>query len=146
FIGSEIAAALTMSGRKVILAFPGEGISDRIFPPGLSGYVNDYYRGKGVQVMSGTEVVGVEERGGGSVARLREKASGRESEIEVEGVVAGVGVDPNVELARIAGLHVENGIRVNASLQTNRPETYAAGDVAEFHNQALDKWMRVEHE
>jgi NADPH-dependent 2,4-dienoyl-CoA reductase/sulfur reductase-like enzyme len=53
---------------------------------------------------------------------------------------------PNVELAQEAGLEVENGIRVNASLRTSRDDVYAAGDVASFHNPALDKWLRVEHE
>jgi NADPH-dependent 2,4-dienoyl-CoA reductase/sulfur reductase-like enzyme len=41
---------------------------------------------------------------------------------------------------------VENGIRVDSFLRTNLPNIYAAGDVASFHNPALDKWLRVEHE
>ena len=39
-----------------------------------------------------------------------------------------------------------NGIRVNASLRSSHPDIYAAGDVASFHNPALDQWLRVEHE
>ena len=61
-------------------------------------------------------------------------------------MVAGIGVEPNVELAQTAGLDVENGIRVDASLRTSQEDIYAAGDVASFHNPALDKWLRVEHE
>ena len=64
----------------------------------------------------------------------------------VSGVVAGIGVQPNVELAQAAGLAVDNGIRVDTSLRTSKPDIYAAGDVASFHNPALDKWLRVEHE
>ena len=41
---------------------------------------------------------------------------------------------------------MDNGIRVDASLRTSQPDIYAAGDVACFHNPALDQWLRVEHE
>ncbi|HKB07290.1 MAG TPA: FAD-dependent oxidoreductase, partial [Candidatus Polarisedimenticolia bacterium] len=56
------------------------------------------------------------------------------------------GVEPNIELAAAAGLRVENGVRVDASLRTSSPDIFAAGDVASFHNPLLDQWLRVEHE
>jgi len=55
-------------------------------------------------------------------------------------------VQPNVELAQAAGLTVDNGIRVDASLRTSATDIYAAGDVASIHNPALSQWLRVEHE
>jgi NADPH-dependent 2,4-dienoyl-CoA reductase/sulfur reductase-like enzyme len=64
----------------------------------------------------------------------------------VDGVVAGIGIQPNVELAQEAGLEVENGIRVDASLRTSLPDIYAAGDVANFYHPALETRLRVEHE
>ena len=81
-----------------------------------------------------------------SILTLRDSRAGNGQEIGVDGVVAGIGVQANVELAQAAGLKVENGIRVDASLRTTHPDIYAAGDVASFHNPALDQWMRVEHE
>src|SRR5208337_2144064 len=69
-----------------------------------------------------------------------------EREVIANGVIAGIGVVPNVELAQAAGLTVDNGIRVDASLRTSNPDIYAAGDVASFHNPALNQWVRVEHE
>ena len=53
FIGSEIAAALSMNGCTVSIAFPEPGIGARLFPAELSKYVNDYYRSKGVEVLDG---------------------------------------------------------------------------------------------
>jgi NADPH-dependent 2,4-dienoyl-CoA reductase/sulfur reductase-like enzyme len=85
-------------------------------------------------------------RQGKTVLKLRSAQTKSEREIEADGVVAGIGVEPNIELAQAAGLEVENGIRVNASLRTNQEGIYAAGDAASFHNPALDKWLRVEHE
>ena len=49
---------------------------------------------------------------------------------EVDGVVAGLGIQPNMELARAAGLKVDNGISVDEFLRTSQPDIYAAGDVA----------------
>ena len=42
FIGSEIAAALTMNGKEVTMIFPGESIGDRIFPRDLSQFINQF--------------------------------------------------------------------------------------------------------
>ena len=50
FIGSEIAAALTLNGCAVTMVFPEPGIGARIFPPSLSAALDDYYRGRGVEV------------------------------------------------------------------------------------------------
>ena len=146
FIGSEVAAALAMSGREVVLVFPDEGLSTRVFPPDLARAMNDYYREKGIEVMSRTTVLGLAVSGGTSVLTLRDAGGGEEKTIEVDGVVAGIGVVPNVELAQLAGLGIENGIEVDASLRTSQRDIFAAGDVASFHNPALDRWMRVEHE
>jgi 3-phenylpropionate/trans-cinnamate dioxygenase ferredoxin reductase subunit len=66
--------------------------------------------------------------------------------ITVDAVVAGIGITPNVDLAKAANLDVSNGIVVNELLRTSAPHIYAAGDVANFFNPALNKRIRVEHE
>jgi len=141
FIGSELAAALAMNGKEVAMLFPGRGICERVFPADLSQYVNDYYQKKGVQVLSGESATGLERRGGRLVLKTH---SG--NEITVDGVVAGLGVSPNVELARLAGVRIEDGIVVDEFLRTTKTDLYAAGDVAVFFNPALGKSIRVEHE
>jgi NADPH-dependent 2,4-dienoyl-CoA reductase/sulfur reductase-like enzyme len=141
FIGSEIAAALAMNGRKVWIICPDAGIGGRMFPADLSQFLNDYYRKKGVEVCAGEHVSDVQRRGEEIVVRTQ---GGRE--LVVDGVVAGVGIQPNVELAKSAGLAVEDGVIVDESLRTSNPEIYAAGDVAAFFNPALGKRLRVEHE
>jgi NADPH-dependent 2,4-dienoyl-CoA reductase/sulfur reductase-like enzyme len=86
-------------------------------------------------------VANIERRNG----RLRVRTS-QGKEILADGVVAGIGVQPNVDLAIRAGLTVTNGISVDEILRTSNPDIYAAGDVANFHNPALGKRIRVEHE
>jgi len=141
FIGSEIAAALAMNHKEVVMLFPGSGICDRIFPSDLSNFVTDYYREKGVEVLAGETVNAIERRNSEYIVRTESKR-----EAVVDGVVAGIGITPNVDLARAAGLRIDNGIVVDEFLRTTSPDIYAAGDVAAFHNPALDKRMRVEHE
>lgn len=146
FIGSEIAAALSMNGKEVVMIFPDEAIGCRMFPHDLAEYLNGFYRQKGIEVLAEEAVAGMEIREGKPILRVHNVQTKNEKEVAVDAVVAGIGVEPNVDLAKQAGLQVENGIRVNASLRTNHPDIYAAGDVASFHNPALDKWLRVEHE
>jgi NADPH-dependent 2,4-dienoyl-CoA reductase/sulfur reductase-like enzyme len=146
FIGSEVAAALTTSGAEVTIAFPDAGIGARMFPPDLSAFVTDFYRKKGVDVLPGQSVTGVEWRDGRAVVTARDARGQGQRELAADGVVAGIGIVPNVELAKAAGLDVDNGIRVDASLRTSQPDVYAAGDVANFYNPALDQRLRVEHE
>jgi NADPH-dependent 2,4-dienoyl-CoA reductase/sulfur reductase-like enzyme len=64
----------------------------------------------------------------------------------IDGVVAGIGLEPNTGIARTAKLKTEDGIVVDRFLRTNEPDIYAAGDVASFYNLPLGKQMRVEHE
>ncbi len=141
FIGWEIAAALAMNGCRVTMLFPEEGIGSRIYPRGLSLFLNAYYKEKGVEVLPGETAVGFEKRGESIALKTQ---GGRE--IEVDGVTGGLGIQPNTALAEGAGLKTANGITVNDHLQTSHPDIYAAGDVAEFHSPALGKRIRVEHE
>jgi 3-phenylpropionate/trans-cinnamate dioxygenase ferredoxin reductase subunit len=141
FIGSEIAASLAMNGKKVTLLFPGPSIGNRIYPRALSQFLNAYYQEKGVTVAPEETAIAVEERNSEFVIRTK---SGRE--FAADGVIAGLGIEPNIILAREAGLNVGNGIIVDAFLRTSAPDVFAAGDVAAFHNPALDQRLRVEHE
>ncbi|HEY2082114.1 MAG TPA: FAD/NAD(P)-binding oxidoreductase [Verrucomicrobiae bacterium] len=141
FIGSEIAASLTMNGKQVTLLFPGPAIGSRIYPRELAEFLNRYYQEKGVTVSPGETATAFEERNSEAVIRTK---SGRE--FVADGVIAGLGIEPNTELARAAGLKVEDGIIVDAFLQTSAPDVFAAGDAASFHNPALDQRLRVEHE
>ena len=141
FIGSEIAAALAMQGKQVTLIFPEAGIGSRIFPADLSGFLNDYYRQKGVEVLPETAVTGLTGSGTDLTVILDNGRS-----LQAHGVVAGIGVVPNTMLAEAAGLTVDNGIHVNEKLQTSAPNIYAAGDVANYPDALLGTRRRVEHE
>jgi len=140
FIGMEIAAALRMQDREVEMFVGGDGLGARLFPEDLSSFLVEYYREQGVVVRT-VGHVDVEEQGEGVVVRPE---SGGEFEADV--AVVGIGISPNVELARDAGLAVGDGIEVDSFLRTSAPDVYAAGDVASFHQPVLGRRIRVEHE
>jgi len=141
FIGSELAGALCINHKKVTMLVPGKGICARMFPSDLSEFLNKYYGEKGVELLIGDSAVGLERRNGRLVVKTQSK-----KQIEVDGVLAGIGITPNVELAKAAGLKVEDGIVVDEFLRTSAPDVYAAGDVASFYNPLLERRVRVEHE
>ena len=138
FIGSEIAAALASNGCRVTMVFPEDGIASRVLPPGLSAFVTGYYRERGVEVLTRETV----QAAGESSVTI---GSGRTLEADV--VVAGLGIEPAVELADAAGLLTDNGIVVDElGRAEGRDEVFAAGDVASFPIAALGRRFRVEHE
>jgi 3-phenylpropionate/trans-cinnamate dioxygenase ferredoxin reductase subunit len=141
FIGSEVAAALTMNKKQVTMIFPEEGIGARVYPRRLSSYLNSFYQSKGVTVLAEDGVSYIEKRNSSYLIRTT-----KGQEVIADGVVAGIGIQPDVELAQAAGLKVENGIHVDEHLRTSHPDIFAAGDVANFYNPALGKRIRVEHE
>ena len=141
FIGSEVAAALRIVGRDVTMIVPEEGIGARVFPADLAKFLVDYYREQGVDVRTGEGLADLQQSAGKVNVRTTHG-----KDIPVDVVVAGLGIQPNVELAEQAGLRVENGVVVDELLRTSAADIFAAGDVANFFNPALGVRMRVEHE
>jgi 3-phenylpropionate/trans-cinnamate dioxygenase ferredoxin reductase subunit len=140
FIGSEIAAALTMSKVEVTMVFPEPHLCARIFPASLGQALTAYYTGQGVTIVSDDLPAAVERRDGRFVVR-----TSKGLELEAGIVVGGIGVRPETGLAEAAGLKTGDGIVVDAGLRTSAPEIYAAGDVARFPHHALGTMTRIEH-
>jgi 3-phenylpropionate/trans-cinnamate dioxygenase ferredoxin reductase subunit len=143
FIGSEIAAAIKMykPDAEVTMIFPEGGICALIFPEKLSKFINDYYQENDIKILTNELVTNIRKKG--KVYRVETK-SGKGFSFDI--IIAGLGIRPNIDIAKAANLKTENGIIVNEYLQTNDPDIYVAGDVAMYHNSALDKYIRVEHE
>jgi 3-phenylpropionate/trans-cinnamate dioxygenase ferredoxin reductase component len=141
FIGSEIAAALAMQGNHVTMIFRENTIGEMVYPPEISKYLNDFYRKKGIELMPADEIASLEQKGERMVVKTK---SGHT--VEADAVVAGIGIRPNVDLAKSAGIKVEDGIVVDDHQRSSAPDVYAAGDVAMFPHEVLGRSLRVEHE
>ena len=141
FIVSEIAAALAMNGKKVTMFFPDIGIWARIYPAEIFNCLNEFFRQKGVEIISGIVLRDIQTQD--DVYRI---TTDKGEEIQVDGLVAGNGIQPNAVLARTAGLQIGNGIAIDEILRKSHADIFAAGDVTEFYNPALSKHLRLEHE
>jgi NAD(P)H-nitrite reductase large subunit len=143
FIGSEIVAGIKIykPDAEVTMIFPEPGVCGLIFPKDLTNFLNTYYRENGVIIHEGELVNNIEKKDGKYHVTTK---SGKELKYDV--VVAGLGIEPNITLAKEAGLDVKNGIKVNELFQTNDPNIYAAGDVALYPLPMYEEPIRVEHE
>jgi len=138
FIGSELAASLASAGTKVTMVMPEAGMTSRVLPDGLSRFVADYFRAKGVEVLTEEAVASID---GATVH------TGSGHTLEADAVVAGLGIVPNIELAERAGIPIDNGIVVDRYGRVDgRDDLFAAGDVANYPNLVLGGQFRVEHE
>jgi 3-phenylpropionate/trans-cinnamate dioxygenase ferredoxin reductase component len=140
FVGSEIAAALSMHGAHVTMVFPGQRMLARVFPEALADAIQAHYEEHGIRILSEDAPVSFTPKGGGLVVETR-----RGERLACDSIVVGAGIEPEIELARSAGLALENGIEVNELLESSVPGIFAAGDNANFLYLALGKRMRVEH-
>lgn len=141
WIGSEFAASARQRGLEVTVIDPVELPNERIFGPEIGAFYRDMHAQHGIELALG-EGVEAFEGDGHSIARVR-TGSGRV--VECDFAVVGVGVMPRVDLAHAAGLDVDNGILVDATLQTSAPNVFAAGDVANALHPFYGERIRVEH-
>ncbi|XP_066517394.1 apoptosis-inducing factor 1, mitochondrial isoform X5 [Hoplias malabaricus] len=145
FLGSELACALGRRsaelGLEVVQMFPEKGNMGKVLPEYLSNWTTQKVKKEGVTVLTESVVKKVSFNDGRVEIKLKD---GRV--VKTDHIVAAVGLEPSVELAKSAGLEVDSdfgGFRVNAELQA-RSNIWVAGDAACFYDIKLGR-RRVEH-
>lgn len=123
FIGLEVAAAARALGKDVTVIEAAPRLMARVVAPVVSEYFRFQHEARGVSVLLNTQL-----------EQPRNDAL----------IVAGIGVIPNTELAREAGLAVDNGIQVNEYLQTADARVFAIGDCAEYPSVHAGTRVRLE--
>ncbi len=144
YIASEVAATLTELGSTCTMVMLEERALIRSFGREAATYFHDLLAGHGI-TLHGEDELDRFEGAGGRVTTVVTK-SGRE--ISADAVVIGAGVNPDIMLARSAGLDLGDtgGIRVDSHLESSTPGVYAAGDVAEYESVVHGgRRIRVEH-
>ncbi|HEX6685921.1 MAG TPA: FAD-dependent oxidoreductase [Candidatus Limnocylindrales bacterium] len=136
WIGLETSAAARSYGADVTIIEPQPTPLHAVLGPELGEHFARLHRKNGVDLRLG---IGV-----GEIAPGRVGLSNGET-IDADVVVAGVGARPATRLAEDAGLEVDNGILVDARLQTSDPDIFAAGDIANADHPGVGARVRVEH-
>ncbi|XP_034082510.1 apoptosis-inducing factor 1, mitochondrial isoform X3 [Gymnodraco acuticeps] len=145
FLGSELACALGRRSSEfdleVIQMYPEKGNMGKVLPEYLSNWTTEKVKSEGVKIISEALVKSVVSKDDQLEIQLKD---GRL--VKTDHIVAAVGLEPNVDLAKSAGLEVDSdfgGFRVNAELQA-RSNIWVAGDAACFYDIRLGR-RRVEH-
>ena len=140
FIGMEVAAVLAQKGIEVALVLNQDRVFKRSFSPEMSSFFESYYAAKGVQLLKSMSVIELRGDRAVSSALLNDGQT-----VQCDLVVAGIGVQPAIEVVTNSGLEIGDGILVNEYLQTSHPDVFAAGDVANYQDVLFKKRRRVEH-
>ena len=135
FIGLEVAASLRARDISVTVVAPEALPLERILGAELGNMVKALHESKGVTFKLGANVKSI-------TSDAVQLADG--SSLPADFVVVGVGVRPDVAIAREAGINVDNGVVVSATLETSTPGVFAAGDIASWPDPRSGR-IRVEH-
>ncbi len=135
WIGLEVAAAARIAGAEVTVLEQAAAPLLAVLGPEMAAVFARLHVEHGVDLRCGVTVRAVR-----SDAVLLDDAV-----VPADLVVAGIGVTPDVHLARAAGLTVDNGVLVDEHLRSSDPDVLAAGDVANAYHPLLGKHVRVEH-
>jgi 3-phenylpropionate/trans-cinnamate dioxygenase ferredoxin reductase subunit len=130
YIGLELAALATKIGLKAAVFEAQSRVLARVTAPQMSAFYERVHREAGVDVLTGVELAGFEFGADGNIrAVLWRDVSGTTRSTETDIVVAGIGVVPNIEVAREAGLEcAADGLLVDEHCRTSDASIVAAGD------------------
>ena len=126
FIGCIVLEALAARGVELTVVEMEDRMLPRMMDDVGGGMIKRWCESKGVTVMTGTKVTGIEAAGGGYKLALEGGAS-----IDADLVVCATGVAPYLDFLEGSGIETDHGILVDNHLETNVAGIYAAGDVAQ---------------
>jgi 3-phenylpropionate/trans-cinnamate dioxygenase ferredoxin reductase component len=144
YIASEVAATLTELGSRCTMVMLEERALIRSFGREAAIYFHDLLAGHGITLHAEDEL----DRFEGADGRVTTVVTKGGREIPADAVIIGAGVNPDVMLARSAGLELGDtgGVRVDSRLESGAPGVYAAGDMAEYESVVHGgRRIRVEH-
>lgn len=140
FIGCEVAASARTMGISVTVVGRGPLPMRRALGDEIATYFRDVHVAHGVRMRPNRAVVEVVGTDRVEMVRLDDG-----SEIVADAVVVGIGAIPRTDLARDAGLTVDDGVRCDEFGATDAPGVYAAGDVAAAWDPDAKQHIRREH-
>ena len=139
YIGLEVAAAAIKKGLGVTVIEMDDRVMKRTVDPIISNYFDSLHRSKGAEIILNAALERFEGR-----KEVEKVICSNGKILEADGVVVGVGIIPNQEIAKSAGLKCNNGIVVDKFGRTEDPFIFACGDCTNHPNPSLNKNLRLE--
>jgi 3-phenylpropionate/trans-cinnamate dioxygenase ferredoxin reductase subunit len=128
YIGLEAAAVSAKLGLRVTLIESAPRILQRVASADTASFFRELHRSHDVEILEGAGLAHLAGREG----RVTDAVLTDGRSLPADFVIVGIGIHPNVELAEMAGVDVENGIKVDAQCRATDPYILAAGDCASF--------------
>tara|TARA_B110000014_G_scaffold40075_1_gene26149 strand:+ start:43 stop:1257 length:1215 start_codon:yes stop_codon:yes gene_type:complete len=139
YIGLEVAAAAVKKGLKVTVVEMADRVMNRTVDPIISEYFDNLHRAHGVEIFLESALERFEGKSG-----VEKVICNNNKTVEADGVVVGVGILPNQEIAESAGLKCNNGILVDEYGRTEDPSIFACGDCTNHPSFYMKKNIRLE--
>jgi 3-phenylpropionate/trans-cinnamate dioxygenase ferredoxin reductase subunit len=142
YIGCEVAASLTLMGKRTTIVMQEEATLERGFGKQAGRFFQSLLESHGIE-MHGSD--GLERfEGDGRVGKV---VTANGLELSADAVVVGAGVTPDIALAKRAGLEIggRGGVLCSSRLETSAPGVFVAGDIAEYDSPLHDEHVRIEH-
>ena len=138
---------MAMLGKRVTLVMQEALPLERGFGPVAGRFVHDLLTAHGIDVVGATDVVEFAGEGEGD-ARVSAVVCADGRRVDADLVVVGVGAQPDVLLARKAGLELgeSGGVLCDATLRSSVEGIFAAGDLCEYDSVVHGRRLRIEHE
>jgi 3-phenylpropionate/trans-cinnamate dioxygenase ferredoxin reductase subunit len=142
YIGAESASAFAQNGIQTTMVFPESRLLESLTDEDFARHLHSLYDRNRVSILTRqkpTRFKGQE--------HVTSVITDQKEEIPADLVIMGVGAELNTDLARQAGLDMnqEGGIRVDALLRASRERIFAAGDIADYPDPTYRKRLRLEH-
>jgi 3-phenylpropionate/trans-cinnamate dioxygenase ferredoxin reductase component len=143
YIATEVAASLTLRGKKCSLVMMEEVTLERFYGQEVGRFFQGVLEEHGIEVHGSDEL----DRFEGSDGRVTKVVTKAGKELPADVVVIGAGVSPDVSLAKAAGLSIGDagGVECSSTLESSAPGVWAAGDICEYDSVVHGGPIRIEH-
>ncbi|MBK5123954.1 FAD-dependent oxidoreductase [Burkholderia sp. R-69980] len=144
YIGLEVASVAVRAGLHVTVLEAAERVLARVTAPEVSAFYEQVHRDAGVEIRTGAAVTSIDGLSGPDDMQSAVVVCGDGTRFEADLIIAGIGLIPNTDVAKQAGLTVDDGIVVDEYARTSDPNIVAAGDCTRHPNRHLGRHVRLE--
>ena len=139
YIGLEIASIAIKKNLEVNVVELENRVMGRVVSSEVSDFFQKKHQSEGIEFKFNTSITDIEDQG-----KQKKIICSDGSCFSTDVVVVGVGITPNIELAKSSGLTCDNGILVDENGQTSDPHIFAVGDCSNHPNNIFKQRLRLE--